>query len=410
MVENILPYKADSQDSYLIILGAGPQQKLAYQKARAMNIKTIAVDYNPNSACFPLADKHILASVKNSDECIKGLKKLNLKYSGVLTYGIEVSPIVSAVAREFDLISVSEKVAYNTTNKCARSTVLSESSIPIPKFKIIEQFCNPEIDYPFIVKPSDNSGSRGVRMVRNRSEWECAFNESKSLSGDGRVVVEEMLYGNEISIEAFVINREVFVYGFTDRNFIRNGAYDPYFMEDGSSSPSKLPLEIVNQAKKVFSSAVIALGIENGPTKGDLIVNNDGVFVFEVTSRLSPGFSMFSPLVVGVDPLSCNIKWSLGRSLSGIDLEPKFQKGMVHRYFFHKPGVITNIKNYDGIHKMPGVLQVIELNKFGIGNRLNSVSYINRLFYVITIGETRQEAENYAIQAIESVSIVTEDA
>ena len=408
MVASTLQFNNSSSDSYLIILGAGSQQKRAFEKAKTLGIKTIAVDINPSAVARTFANKFLLASVKNEEECINGLKKLNLKYSGVITYGVEVSLVVSEVAKEFGLIAVPKEVSYKTTNKCARSKALLQQQIPIPKYEIIGSFSKPKMELPFVVKPSDNSGSRGVRLVSSLSEWDDAYEEALSLSNDGKVVVEEYLIGQEISVEGFLIDGKMIVYGFTDRNFIRDGSYYPYFVEDGSSCPTLLSQDIVREAKEIFSNAANALSVNNGPSKGDLIVTKDGVQVLEITSRLSPAFSLFSPYVVGVDPLTETIKWSLGLPVNEDDLKPRFEKGMAHRYYFHKPGKIMEIKGFENIRKMPGVIDVVQLKNFSVGDILEPVSYINRLFYIITVGETRDEAEYLASEALSSVSIKTE--
>lgn len=389
----------------LIILGAGPQQVPAYLTASRLGIKTLAVDYNHEAEARKFADCFLLASVKDKEECINGLKKLNLCYSGIITYGVEISPVVSAIAKEFQLKSVPEITAFNTTNKCARSNMLKKHNLPIPEFDVLEELRLPNLDFPFVVKPSDNSGSRGVKMVRSIDEWKEAYMEALSYSGDKKVIVEELLLGDEISIEGFVLNGKMHIYGFTDRNYIRDGSFDPYFLEDGSSSPSNLPPRIIEEAKNAFSEAANVLGISEGPSKGDLIVTKDGVKILEITSRLSPAFSIFSPQVYGVEPLKNVILWATGNDIDSSELLPKFNKGMAHRYYHHSPGKIKSIKGLDTLEKQPGILSVIILSNVKIGDVLTEPSYINRILYVIAVGENRKFAIELAENALKTVTI-----
>ena len=396
------------ESKYLIVLGAGPQQALVYKCANKIGIKTLAIDYNPDAVSFSNASDYIVAQIKNPKECINALKKKQLTYGGIIGYGIELSPVVSSIAKEFNLVSVPEEVALQTTNKCVRSRILKEKKIPIPKFEIITSFDKPEIKLPFVVKPSDNSGSRGVRLVKSINEWKSAYEEALSFSSDGRVIVEEYLNGQEISIEGFIINGKLIIYGFTDRNFIRDEKYYPYFVEDGSSCPTKLSSSMVSEVNQAFSNAVDALNINNGPSKGDLIVTKEGVKVLEITSRISPGFSLFMPYSAGVDPLTATIKWTLGEKVRASDFKPRFQKGMAHRYYFHNTGKIISITGFTDVINMDGVIKVIKLQNFEIGDTLDPVSYINRLFYIITIGQTREQAIMYAERALKSVTIKVE--
>ena len=63
-MEGSISVHSMANSGYLIILGAGPQQELAYIRARELGIKTVAVDYNPQAYCFQLADRKIIASEK----------------------------------------------------------------------------------------------------------------------------------------------------------------------------------------------------------------------------------------------------------------------------------------------------------------------------------------------------------
>lgn len=395
-------------DSYLVILGAGPQQVPAYLTASKLGIKTLAVDYNPDADARKYADRFLLANVKDKEECVCRLKELDFCYSGIMTYGVEISPVVSAVAKEFQLKGVSEETAFNTTNKCARSEILEKNGVPIPEFDILDSFRLPKFDFPFVIKPSDNSGSRGVRVVKSVEEWESAYAEALSYSSDRKVVAEELLFGEEISIEGFVSHGKMYVYGFTDRNYIRDGSFDPYFMEDGSSAPSDLAPEIIQAAKDVFSKGAKALGISEGPSKGDLIVTKDGVKILEITSRLSPAFSIFSPHVYGVDPLKNVILWAVGEDVSGSEFLPTLHKGVAHRYYYHRPGRVKSVKGLDTLKEQPGILSVIMLSRVNVGDILSEASYINRILYVIAVGEDRESAVRFAENALRTIQIETE--
>ena len=80
---------------YLIVLGAGPQQRLAYEVARRLGLKTLAVDQNAEAVSIELADEFLLADIRDEQACLKGLRKRGLPYRGVMTLGAEVSPTMA---------------------------------------------------------------------------------------------------------------------------------------------------------------------------------------------------------------------------------------------------------------------------------------------------------------------------
>ena len=120
-----------------------------YEAAKRLGVKTVGVDFNPNAAAKKLCDTFILASVKDSDECIKKLQSTQLEYSGVITCGVEVSPQVSRIAAHFSLKAISEEVAIRTTHKGIRLSAFRKAKIPIPKFHRLKNCKLPNLKFPF---------------------------------------------------------------------------------------------------------------------------------------------------------------------------------------------------------------------------------------------------------------------
>ena len=379
-----------------------------YEAAKRLGVKTIGVDFNPNAAAKKLCDTFILASVKDSDECIKKLQSTQLEYSGVITCGVEVSPQVSRIAAHFSLKAISEEVAIRTTHKGIRLSALREAKIPIPKFYRLKNRKLPNLKFPFVIKPSDSSGSRGVRQVRNEEEFSVAFEIASSISSDGEVIAESFETGIEISIEGFIINKKMVVTGIAERKFAPIEDTYPDFLEYGGIMPPSFSEKWVEDAKRVFSQACSALGVNDGPSKGDLILTPEGIKVLEITSRTSAGFAAESqPLASGVRLLEVLITWAIGRPISKSLLKPKFNRAIAHFYFKHRPGKIVSIDGLDSLAKQPGVRVVSHLKRVCVGDVLQPMDYMNRLFYIITVGNTAEEARKLAEAALSTVKIFT---
>jgi len=400
-------------NDYLIILGAARDQIPAYQRASYLGIKTIGVDYNPKSPAFDYCDINLIASIKHEDQLISALDTLanDVNYIGVMTLGVEISPMVSIVAERYGLVSVDYTTAMVTTNKCLRNLRLTECiDVNIPKYQIVKSFWAITLSYPFVIKPSDSSASRGVRRVDQASDLPNAFNEAMKHSSDGRVLVEELIDGQQISIEGFMHCGKMHVTGFADRNYqtIPNTPTQPLFIEDGSNSPSMISNELYTKACTMFESAALACGITDGPSKGDLIINDD-VYVIEITSRLSGGgfCSRIQPLQNGTDIVTATIQWHCKMDVDLELLTKKFNKPVVHRFYFHKPGKIKAIRGIDSIMSNEGIRWYVEQYPFKVGDTLQELTYINRLFYIITTGDTLDQAITNAERIIKSVKINT---
>jgi biotin carboxylase len=400
-MNNWIPPKAP-----LIILGAGPQQLPVYEVAKRLGIKTLAVDFNPNAEARNLSDFFVLASVRDSDECIRGLEATGLNFSGVITCGVEVSPQVSRIALHFGLQGIPEEVAIKTTHKGLRLQALYDGKIPIPDFRRLNRAEVPDLDFPFVVKPSDSSGSRGVQQVTNKEEFQQAFSEAASISSDGEVIAESFESGIEISIEGFALNGHMTVTGIAERHFYPSEETFPEFLEYGGTMPPSFSKDSIQEAEKVFADAAHALGIIEGPSKGDLILTPEGVKVLEITSRSSPGFAaLMQPLASGVEVLEVLVRWAVNAPILGDLLTPKWDKAISHRYYRHNPGKVRFIEGLKEINRQPGVEYVLRLNDLKVGDVLEPMNYMNRLLYVITVASTPQDAIQLADSALASIKI-----
>ncbi|MFT7559306.1 MAG: biotin carboxylase [Flavobacteriales bacterium] len=399
----------------LLIIGAGVDQLPAYELARDMGLRTIAFDYNPDAPAFNISDFSYCVSTKDVTKAVTTALKINeqIHIDGVITLGAEVSPTVSGVAVALNLPGVPPKVALYTTNKCHRAEIFSEAGIRFPKYSVLEDTNTvKDLHYPLVIKPSDNSASRGVRIVENLEQLKSAFPNAKKLSSDDKVIVEEFIPGDQISIEGIVVDGKLYVTAIADRNYSRNSYFYPLMVEDGGEMPSRHCEKTIAAMCLEFSRAVDCLDIKTGPTKGDLIISKDGdIYVIEVTSRLSGGgfCSRVVPRVNGINIVKTTIELALGSEVDTTDLNPKFSKGMCHRYYFHKPGTITSIDGLEKAKSMPGVMELVINQPFSVGTTLEEVNYANRLFYIITIAETRKLAIELAELAMDSVTIETQD-
>ncbi|MCR5699448.1 MAG: ATP-grasp domain-containing protein, partial [Treponemataceae bacterium] len=109
--------------------------------------------------------------------------------------------------------------------------------------------------FPYVVKPCDNMGGRGCRMVNSLSEFlpavEAAINNSRS----GRAIFEEYMDGREFSIDSLVVNGNVTITGFAERHIY----YPPYFIEMGHTMSAELTKDEYNCLRNEFVKAVHAL-------------------------------------------------------------------------------------------------------------------------------------------------------
>ena len=392
----------------IMILGASILQLPAIQKAKEMGLEVVAVDMNPNAIGFsePGIIKEVISTVD-----IPAVVECAKKYSidGVMTLASDM-PIrtVAAVAKVLGLIGVSEETALKATNKAVMREALQKGNVPIPKFFKVTN----EKEYreavsnfaaPFIVKPADNSGSRGIYLVSNIEDAESisvAYSYSHSFSRNGDLVVEEYMIGPEVSVETLTVNGECNVIQITDK--ITTGA--PHFVEMGHPQPSQLPENTKQKVAQLAKLANRAIGIINGPSHTEIIVTNEGPKIVELGARLGGDCitTHLVPLSTGVDMVECCIKIALGETIS-----PTLNKVSAIRYFTQNRGIIKKVTGIEEAKRIDGVKQISMVHSVGeTVEEINSSS--DRIGFVIMQSDSIENIEALYNDVIDKINIEME--
>lgn len=394
----------------IMILGASILQLPAIKKAKEMGLEVIAVDMDPNAIGFK-EDNIICEEISTIDtpSVLKAAKKHNI--DGIMTLASDMPmQTVAVVAKELGLIGISEDTSKKATNKYLMRKALKENNVPIPKFfkiSTLEEYLKVVNNFnePFIVKPADNSGSRGIDLVddiQNEKIVREAFEYSQRYSRSGDVLVEEYMTGPEVSVETISVNGNCHVIQITDK--LTTGA--PYFVEMGHSQPSQLAESIKEEIKIVAKDAVRAVGIKNGPSHTEIKVTKDGPKIVELGARLGGDniTTHLTPLSTGVDMVESCIRIAMGGKP---DLQMKHNRGSAIRYFDEKIGKIVNIMGVCEAKKLIGVNKISILK--GIGENLLPIKSSNdRIGFVIANGENVDEAIETCNKAIELMKVVIE--
>lgn len=390
----------------IMILGCSILQLPAIVKAKEMGLTVIGVDMDTDAIGFKYVDYCEFISTNDIEEVLLAAKKHNI--DGIMTLASDMPMrTVAVVANELDLVGVSIDTALKATNKGYMRECLKNNNIPIPNYyRVFEkeeylQVLN-DFDEKCILKPADNSGSRGIYLLDDLMDIESvneAFNYSKKYSKSGEILVEEYMEGPEVSVETISINGECYVIQITDK--LTTGA--PHFIELGHSQPTMHSKKIVEEIEKLTINAVNAIGIENGPAHTEIKITKDGPKIVELGARLG-GDNISTHLVLlstGIDMVDCSLKISLGKKP---DLTKKYNKASAIRYFETKPGKIESIQGLKEAENLKGIMQ-ISFTKH-IGDKVDTIkNSSDRIGFVISQGDNAKQAIDYCKAAIDKVKI-----
>lgn len=394
----------------LMILGASILQLPAIQQAKKMGLHVIAVDMNPDAIGFkePGIQCEVLSTI-DIPAVLKCAKDNAI--DGIMTLASDMPmQTVAVVAENLGLVGVTKETALKATNKAFMRDALKGCNVPIPLYHRLsdyQEFLEAVNDimsrgYKCIVKPADNSGSRGVDLLKNNDaeSLKNAFEYSKSFSRTGELVVEEYMEGPEVSVETLSIGGNCHVIQITDK--ITTGA--PYFVEMGHSQPSMLSEKIKEEIAEVAKAANKALGIMDGPSHTEIKVTKDGPKIVELGARLGGDniTTHLVPLSTGVNMVECCIRIALGEVP---DITAKCNKAAAIRYFKTNCGTVKNIIGIHDAELVLGVKQVSIVH--GIGEELKEIkSSTDRTGFVISQADSVDEAIRECEVAISKVHFI----
>ncbi len=392
----------DKNMKTIMILGASILQLPAIEKASEMGLRVVALDMNPDAVGFnvPGVVKEVISTI-DIEMAVEAAKRHQI--DGVMTLATDMPMrTVAAVAKECELVGVTEETAIKATDKSVMREALKTAGVPVPKFfrvgNIDEYRAAVEsIEGPFMVKPADSSGSRGILKVDNRENLDSAYEYTKRFSHNGVVVVEEVMIGPEVSVETLAIDGEVHVIQITDK--MTTGA--PHFVEMGHTQPTRL--DCAEEIKRVAIAANKAVGIENGPSHTEIIVTKEGPKIVEIGARLGGDCitTHLVPLSTGVNMVEACIRIALSEKP---DISPTLNCGSAIRYFKQHAGVVERIDGVEEAEKMPGVKQISIVH--GIGEKISEITDSgSRMGFVIAQGYDADDAALRSESALSSIHV-----
>lgn len=393
----------------IMVLAAGLLQIDVIEKAKSMGYYVLAVDGNPKAPGFNVADKAICADIVNEETMLKIARDEHV--DGVIHPCSEVSmAVMGRINDELGLSGISREQAICATNKHLMRKAFEKGNAPSPK-SILAQDAEDvwsrlqnEFDTDAILKPSRNSGSRGIAKVsRNmdKGDFIRAYDEALSESRDHSVLIEQFIEGPEFSIEMIVWRGDIHVLTVTDKK--TTGA--PHFVELGHNQPSCFSATDVETLKAAAVAGVRALGVNNCACHAEAKLMNGKAYLMEVGARLGGDFisTELTHLSTGVDMVAAAIDVALGVEP---DLSAKEDpKGVCIRYFCPKPGKLVSISNTEVLNNPHVYLWEIYPKE---GDVIPAVtSSLCRSGHVIVTEKTPQKAIELAERLIESVKFET---
>lgn len=390
----------------LLIFGASEFQIPLIQAAKKRGIQTCVLDINPNAPARSLADFFHECSVKDYKKALEIAEQFNP--DGITAGMIDMAVLSAArICEKLGLPGLEIETAIKATDKYEMIRAFSSKNVPCPKFKLLNKFDDVnKVDIPwipFIVKPIDMQGSRGINLVKNIEQKKALIMNSISASDRGTVILEEYMVGPEVSVEMVVIDYRPTVLQITEK--ITSGA--PHFVELGHIQPAVLPDETKKQIINVAELAVRSIGIKNSIVHAEIILTKSGPKMVELGARMG-GDGIQQQLIklsTGIDLPEFAIDLALGLPLKVP--ASTINKFSMIRFITSVSGTIRDININESIFEIPGMKAYKLFCKRG---DVYEERYDNsgRFGYVISQADSYKDVINSCNRSIENIQIIVQ--
>lgn len=395
----------------LLVLAAGLLQIPVIRKAQEMGIYVIAADDDPNAPGMAMADKAIVPGGLVDEEKMLMIAREE-HVDGVIHPCSEVAMnVMGRINDELHLSGISKEMAIWATNKHLMRDAFEKYGAPSPRSILTKGeedawqiFCD-QFTTNAILKPSRNSGSRGIAKVEKsiaKATFIKLYRRALDESRDHSVLIEQFIEGPEFSVEVIVWQGEPYVLAVTDKKTTEA----PYFVELGHNQPSIFPEEIQQKLKDGAIAGIKALGLSNCAAHCELKVQNGEAYLMEIGARMGGDFisTELTHLSTGIDMVAATISVVLGMEPN---LQPTEEKhGVCIRYFTPQPGKLIAVEGEENL-KDAHVYDAEIYHK--VGDTIPEVkSSLDRSGHVIVTDMDAASAIKRADSIISNVKLITE--
>jgi len=398
----------------VLFVGAGRHQRRAILRAKQLGLRVVAVDRNPAAVGLEHADEGRVVDFADVDAVIEVARAAGV--DGVLTVSADRAvPVVAAVAEDLGLPGIGRQTAHLMTHKVAMRRRLAEGGVPQPRFAAVrvrrEAVPAAEtVGFPSVLKPADSGGQRGLFLLASFDDLDRHLHAALAESPTDEAIVEHYVDGLELNGLVVVRGGHAYPLLLSDRLRPRGEGFGVGWIH---SYPSKLFGDVLEEAERVATRAVVTLGLRDGIAFPQLIVADGRALVVEVAARI-PGGQMADLAfhALGVDLVEIALRQALGEEVPDDLVFPKQSRPTAIRFLTAQPGPlplgkVRKVSGLDRVLKAPGVVQADVFLQEGETIRPVRLDG-DRRGYVIAVGQTNVQALERAEAATRLLYVETE--
>lgn len=330
----------------LVIAGGLPQIELIKQ-LKERGFTTLLADGSPNAVARPYADVFYHVDVFD----INAIKDIAIKEKVDFLITVCADQVLLVVAQVSEMLGLPCYIDYKTgldvSDKLRMKSIFKANHVPTTdyvQFAQLDMDAIKHLKYPLVIKPVDAYSSRGVRKVTDETSLKQYYQEASNISRTGGVIIEEYFEGEEISVDAFVVEGKAKIISITNSQKVKDK--DRFVIFRGRY-PACIPDSIVKQIEDIAQRIADGFELYNSPLLVQLLHNNEQVSVLEFCARTGGNMKyLLIKYSSGIDVIGATIDITLGIQP---DLSQKFPKHqvVVNDFIYCEPGIFDHFEGFD---------------------------------------------------------------
>ena len=349
----------------LLFLGGAGQVIKCVEQANKMGIYTIVTDMKENALAKAVASESLPFGVTDTDAIISWCRANPV--DGVLNFGIDPAQkpyIVICEALGLPHFGTLEQVEY-LSNKQAFKALCRECGVDVIKSYTEADINDDFDDYPLLIKPAQNCGSRGGSVCFTPEEVLAGIEKAKNMSANGKVIIEKYMEGcQDFTVEYFYVDGMPFPVKIADRyTGRREDKLDRQGM--GNVAPSKYADMYLEKVHPRVVGMLKKIGVRDGVLFMQGFVDGDTVRFYDPAYRF-PGSEYEKNLLsaTGVNLMERVVAFALGTRIPADDsMKDCYLLGgkcAISLLFASRPGKIAVFEGVDEIKRIPTVVAAVQ--------------------------------------------------
>ena len=356
----------------LLILGGGATSIDIVEAARTMGVYTIVTDWydTKRSPAKLVSDEYWNEEIFKPERIAQLIKEHHV--DGVIT-GFTDSYLLQyqRICELSGLPCYATKEVFELTmDKAKFKQLCRDNDIPVIPEYSLESFDPITINdnNKVIIKPVDNSGSRGVVLCTKPDDFQHCLDYALSFSEKKQVVIEKYMEMDSISL-SYTIQDGVVSLSTTDDRYIHKS-------ESGSSVtqcgiyPSKYTEAYIEKIDPKMKKMYERAGLRNGVLSVQFFTNGTEFYVMEMGHRLTGGqHYTYTMAENGISSLDQLIHFSITGKMADFSIVEKdnarFKHVYCHLFILGKEAVIARFEGLEYLERMPEVMHLTRMKKVG---------------------------------------------